>query len=115
MHSLVLDHLVDIVNHIRRCIFVPADEDRHIGYAVQMIGVAHESHRSGIHDDIVIPFAQFGEQLFHAVRLQQLRRIGRNSAARDQVEVLMLAARHDDILYRCFRFRQIIRQVSFVS
>ena len=56
MHAFLLNDLVDIIDHLRRRVFVSANEERHIGNAVQQIGIADKRYRSRINDNIVVAF-----------------------------------------------------------
>ena len=111
MHSLLLHYLVDVVDHLARRVFIAANEDGHVGDAIKQIGIADQSHRRGIDDDVLVALAQLGEQFFYARTLQQLGWVRRNSTTGDEVQILMLAARNDDIVKRHFGLRQIIGQM----
>ena len=111
MHAFLLNDLVDIIDHLRRRVFVSANEERHIGNAVQQIGIADEGNRSGIDDDVIVAFTQFCEELLYPIGLDQLRRIRWNRSARNDIQVLMLATRYDDIVDGDIGFSQIIGQV----
>ena len=113
MHSFLLNYLIDKIDHLHGRVLVAANEDRHVRNTIKQERIAHQRNRRSIDDDIVVPLTQLRKQRIQTLCLQQLRRVRRNSAARYQIQILMLAARNDDIVYRHIRLSQIIGQMTF--
>ena len=69
MHPILGDDIIDILDHLRRRVFITAYKDGDICDAIQEIGIAHQSHRRRIHENIVVPLTQLREEPINTLGL----------------------------------------------
>ena len=88
------------------------DEHRGVGEAVDEVGVRDDLHRRAVEEDVVVGGAEAGERLLEARVGEQLRRVGRQGAHREDVQAGVVDVLDDERLVVVYAAVEVVAQAG---
>ena len=90
------------------------NKDCQVGNAIDNGSIGNDTHRHIVYDNVVVTATQFLYQIVQALVHEQFGRIGSNRTCRQDVQILMVAGRIDNIIYADGGIGKVVGQTRLV-